>query len=75
LTIAQKVAAWTIRNMQDRDGHFYYRKYPLIIAKAPMLHWGQATMYKALSLLYATLSSKEIEANHAPATAVAAGRP
>lgn len=75
LAIAQKVAAWTIRNMQDRDGHFYYRKYPLIIAKASMLHWGQATMYKALSLLYATLSSKEIEANHAPATAVAAGRP
>ena len=38
-------------NMQDRRGHFYYRKYPMATAKTPMLHWGQATMYKALSTL------------------------
>jgi hypothetical protein len=37
--------------MQDRTGYFYYRKYPLITAKIPMLHWGQATMYLALALL------------------------
>jgi rhamnogalacturonyl hydrolase YesR len=55
LPLAQKVAAWTIRNMQDSDGHFYYRQYPLIMAKAPMLHWGQATMFKALSELYLVL--------------------
>ena len=52
LPLAQKVAGWTIRNMQGREGHFYYRQYPLIKAKAPMLHWGQATMFKALSQLY-----------------------
>lgn len=52
LPLAQKVAAWTIRNMQDSDGHFYYRQYPLIKAKTPMFHWGQATMFKALSQLY-----------------------
>jgi len=40
-----------IDNMQDRRGHFYYRKYPMATAKTPMLHWGQATMYKALSTL------------------------
>jgi hypothetical protein len=55
LPLARKVAAWTIRNMQDRDGHFYYRQYPFIKAKAPMLHWGQATMFKALSQLYLVL--------------------
>lgn len=49
LGLAEKVANWTIDNMQDRDGHFYYRIYPGgIRAKTPMLHWGQATMYKAL---------------------------
>ena len=59
LALAQKVAAWTIRNMQDTDGHFYYRQYPLIKAKAPMLHWGQATMFKALSQLYLTLRGSD----------------
>ena len=52
LELACKVADWTIKNMQDKDGHFYYRQYPLgIKAKAPMLHWAQATMYKALTHL------------------------
>lgn len=52
LPLAFKVANWTIENMQDKDGHFYYRQYPIgIKAKAPMLHWAEATMFKALSLL------------------------
>jgi rhamnogalacturonyl hydrolase YesR len=51
LELAVKVAQWTIENMQGRDGHFYYRIYPWGKAKTPMLHWAQATMYKALALL------------------------
>ncbi len=51
LDLAQRVAAWTIHNMQDADGHFYYRVYPMVKAKAPMLHWAQATTYRALTLL------------------------
>ncbi len=58
LPLACKVAEWTIDNMQDHDGHFYYRIYPSgIKAKAPMIHWGQATMYKALSYLLLKSSS------------------
>jgi len=49
--LAQRVAAWAIRNMQDKKGYFYYRQYPLVKAKTPMLHWGQATMFKALAHL------------------------
>ncbi|MBI4534967.1 MAG: hypothetical protein HY708_01725 [Ignavibacteriae bacterium] len=49
--LAEKVAAWAIRNMQDPQGYFYYRQYPLLKAKTPMLHWGQATMFKALAHL------------------------
>jgi rhamnogalacturonyl hydrolase YesR len=56
LPLAQRVAAWTVQNMQDSGGHFYYRRYPLIKAKTPMLHWGQATMFKALSQLFLALS-------------------
>jgi hypothetical protein len=40
LLLALRVAKWTIENMQDAAGYFYYRRYPLITAKAPMLHWG-----------------------------------
>ena len=51
LPTAEQVARWTIRKMQAPGGYFYYRRYPLLVAKIPMLHWGQATMYHALALL------------------------
>lgn len=51
LVLGRKVAKWTIENMQDEKGYFYYRQLPGIKAKTPMLHWGQATMYKALAHL------------------------
>lgn len=57
MELAQKVAAWSIRNMQDSEGHFYYRQYPLMKAKTPMLHWGQATMFQALAQLLLRLKS------------------
>ena len=57
--LAEKVAAWAIRHMQDEKGYFYYRQYPLIVAKTPMLHWGQATMFKALSRLFLHLQSAD----------------
>jgi hypothetical protein len=49
--LAEKVAIWTITNMQVADGHFYYRKYPWITNTTPMFHWGQATMLSALAHL------------------------
>jgi polysaccharide biosynthesis protein VpsJ len=50
--LAGKVASWTVSNMQHpTKGFFYYRQYPLVTAKTPMLHWGQATMFKALAEL------------------------
>jgi hypothetical protein len=59
LALARAVAAWTIGNMQDRRGHFYYRRYPLLTATTPMLHWGQATMFKALAHLALRLGTEE----------------
>ncbi len=49
LELSLKVARWTIDNMQSRNGHFYFRHYSLIKAKTPYIHWGQATMFKALA--------------------------
>jgi len=51
LPTAVSVARWTIDQMQDATGYFYYRRYPLMVARIPMLHWGQATMFHALVLL------------------------
>lgn len=56
LALALNVANWTIDNMQDRTGYFYYRRYSSgIVNKTPTLHWGQATMLCALAALYKAL--------------------
>jgi hypothetical protein len=59
LDLSVKVARWTIANMQAPDGHFYYRIYPLMKAKTPMLHWAQATIYKGLTVLQYRLQGDE----------------
>jgi rhamnogalacturonyl hydrolase YesR len=51
LELASLVAKWTIQNMQNNNGYFFYRKMPWLTIKTPMIHWGQTTMYKALSNL------------------------
>jgi hypothetical protein len=58
--LAQKVAQWTIANMQDDTGYFYYRRYSRwLVNKTPTLHWGQATMLCALGGLYKQLCADE----------------
>lgn len=57
LGLALKVADWTIRNLQDADGHFYYRHLGWTRVKTPLMHWGQATMFKALVRLWIRLES------------------
>ena len=51
LTMAGKITKWTIKNMQDSTGYFYYRDLGWKKVKTPMLHWGQATMMSGLSHL------------------------
>ena len=60
-----KVADWTIRNMQDEDGHFYYRDLGWARVKTPLIHWGQATMFKALAHLWLAM---EMERDKEPAS-------
>lgn len=55
LELALKVAKWTIDNMQDKKGYFYYRKPHWIMIKTPMIHWGQCTMFKSLTHLLAKI--------------------
>jgi hypothetical protein len=58
LPMALKVARWTIEHMQHSTGYFYYRQYPLMVARTPMLHWGQATMFRGLALLLLKLGQQ-----------------
>ena len=56
LQLALKIAQWTIDQMQDSTGYFYYRRYSRwLVNKTPTLHWGQATMLCALAGLYKSL--------------------
>jgi len=57
--MAERVATWTITNLQGNDGHFHYRQYPMLTARTPYFHWGQATMFKALAHLRLVQQSRE----------------
>ncbi|HWK90348.1 MAG TPA: hypothetical protein VNP72_10140 [Longimicrobium sp.] len=50
---ARTVAEWTVRNMMDRSGWFYYLKYPFLTYRVPYFRWSQATMIEALQLYLA----------------------
>jgi hypothetical protein len=49
--LAHRVARWTIKNMLDVDGFFYYRVGRVIVDQTPFMRWGQAWMAYALARL------------------------
>ncbi len=49
------VARWTIRNMQKSNGAFRYRRLRFWRNDLEPIHWGEATMYAALSALLLAL--------------------
>jgi hypothetical protein len=57
LTLATRVALWSINHMQDPMGYFYTQKLPRATNRTPCLHWGQATMLSALAGLLLSLTS------------------
>jgi rhamnogalacturonyl hydrolase YesR len=61
LSLACKVASWTIEELQESDGHFHYRHYPWGKAKTPMLHWSQAVIFKGMAVLAMKLSGNSSE--------------
>ncbi len=47
--LADKVLDWTIRNMQDKKGYFYYQLKPGISSKISYMRWSNAFMFCAMS--------------------------
>jgi hypothetical protein len=60
LPLALDVADWAIDHMQDEKGYFYFRKWPGMSVKIPMFQWGQATMYKSLTMLWSQIGAQSI---------------
>jgi hypothetical protein len=48
--LADRVLNWTIRNMQDPSGYFYYQKHRFYTNKISYMRWSNAFMLNALSL-------------------------
>ena len=55
--LKDKVALWTLENMQDSDGYFYFQKKRFFTNKIVYMRWSQAWMLKALVTLL--ISQKE----------------
>ena len=55
---AHTIARWTIKNMQDSDGHFYYMKCPFFTNKIPYIRWSDSMMVYSLSVLLACEKKK-----------------
>jgi hypothetical protein len=49
--LAQKVASWTIQNLRDDRGFFYYQRRRFYTVRKPYMRWTQAWMLYALSRL------------------------
>jgi len=54
--LAEKVLDWTLRNMQDRRGYFYYQLKKGLSSKISYMRWSNAFMFCAMS--YYLLESK-----------------
>ena len=49
--LAERVASWTIQNLRDSRGFFYYQKRRFYTVKKPYMRWSQAWMLYALGRL------------------------
>ena len=61
LSLAQKTAHWTLRNMHSGDGSFFYQRHRTWTDRTPYMRWGQAWMFAALARLCKVLSGKTTE--------------
>ena len=51
VSLAQKVATWTIEHLRDSRGFFYYQRRRFYTVRKPYMRWTQAWMLYALSRL------------------------
>lgn len=49
LALAHKVLAWTLDNLRDPEGFFYYQRRPRSMVRTSFMRWSQAWMLLALA--------------------------
>jgi len=54
IELAKRVAGWTIENLRDERGFFYYQKRRFYTVKKPYMRWSQAWMLYAVARLLET---------------------
>lgn len=54
---ACRILEWTLQNLYDMRGFFYYQKRPLLLVKISYMRWSQAWMLLALSTLEGKLAA------------------
>jgi hypothetical protein len=57
LRLAREVCAWTMANMWDPRGFFYFQRNRLYANRVPYVRWSQAHMLRALSSLLGALEA------------------
>jgi hypothetical protein len=71
LPLARNVLEWTVKNLQDPEGYFYYGILKSritgrpFVSKIPYLRWGQAWMLRAMTSYHLHHSSKSVEKGNA----------
>lgn len=48
--LVKRVLDWTMKNMKDKNGYFYYQKKAFSTSKIPYMRWSQSWMVHALSI-------------------------
>lgn len=56
--LAEKVMDWTIRNMQDKRGYFYYQLKQGVSSKISYMRWSNAFMFYAMSYFLLSICNK-----------------
>jgi hypothetical protein len=61
--LIKKVIDWTIANMQDKEGYFYYQVKSGMSSKIPYMRWGQAWMFYSLSIYLSVFENEQSQKN------------
>jgi rhamnogalacturonyl hydrolase YesR len=57
--LINKILNWTINNMQDKEGYFYYQLKPSKSSKIPYMRWAQAWMFYGFSFYFREFNDDE----------------
>lgn len=57
--LSEKVMDWTITNMQDKKGYFYYQLKKGMNTKIPYMRWSNAFMFCAMTYFLSTIKAEK----------------